>query len=113
MDKTVVSELTAMIAALQSSGQTGFWVLLAVLIAALALGIVAIVCQWIVIGRFKAVETNIKAVETNIKERELGVKERDELRTILNDQFSVVKETNNDLRAEVSRLREQQQGLSR
>ena len=82
MEQTIVSQLTATIAALRSAGQTGFLILLVLLIIALGLGITAIICQGIVISRFKTIETNIRAVETNIKERTLAVKERDEFRAI-------------------------------
>jgi hypothetical protein len=123
MDKTVVNEVAATLEQLRSSGQIGFWILLAVLVALLALGIAAIVYQRIVIARFeatsratdnllKSVDVNIKSVEANIKERELAVKERDEARATIYQQFSVIKETNDELRSEITRLREQQQGLA-
>lgn len=127
MDK--IGDLAHAIDQLRAAGQTGFWIIALVLIAAAVLLTAAFLIQRVVISRheqilksietnikstesnIKTVEANIKSVETTIKERELGVKERDELRAIFNQQFTVVKDTNEELRSEMSRLRDQQKGI--
>jgi hypothetical protein len=129
MDKTVVAELSATLAALRSAGETGFWILAISLLIVIALVAIALVYQRMVIGRFQAasrateetfkgvdaqlktVDAQLKTIDTSLKERELGVKERDELRNIFSQQLSIFKETNTELRTEMSRIREQQKGL--
>jgi hypothetical protein len=129
MDKSVVNELAATVAALRAAGETGFWVLVVVLLVFIGIGIAALIYQRIIINKFqtaaktteelisglntniKVIEANIKSVETSMKERELGIKERDEFRNVLTQQFSTVKVANDDMRAELNRLRDQQKGL--
>jgi hypothetical protein len=129
VEKTVVGELSATLAALRSAGEIGFWILAVFLIIVIALVAIVAVYQRIVIGRFQAAakaseeafktvdtklrtfDTQLKTVETSLKERELGVKERDELRNIFSQQFAFVKDTNTELRTEITRLREQQTDL--
>ena len=129
MDKSIVTELAATVAALHAAGETGFWVLVVILLVFIGIGIAALSYQRIIIKKFqttsktteellnglnvniKLIETNIRSVETNMRERELGIKERDEFRNVLTQQFSTVKVANDDMRAELSRLRDQQKGL--
>src|ERR1700731_1386499 len=91
MDKTVVAELSATLAALRSAGETGFWILALFLLVVISLMVVAVIYQRIVINRFqsaskateerlRSVDAQLKTIDTSLKERELGIKERDELR---------------------------------
>jgi hypothetical protein len=109
MDKTVVAELSATLAALRGAGETGFWILAISLLIVIGLVVIALIYQRIVISRFqvaskateetfKGVDAQLKTIDTTLKERELGVKERDELRNIFTQQFSLVRDTNTELR---------------
>lgn len=115
MHETIVAEITATLAALKSAGEMGFWIIAVCLLVVILVAVVVLINQWIVINRFKltaksteeklkGVDIQLKSIDTRIKERELGVKERDELRGIFSQQFSIVKETNSELRIELTRL---------
>src|ERR1700742_1959221 len=110
MDKTI-EQVALTLEALRAQGQVGFYILLVGLIIVVVLGAGAFAYQRTVISKFEAsekitasllkgIESQIKAVETEMKGRELGLKEREDLRKIFSEQFSVVRDTNAELRTE-------------
>ena len=129
MDKSVVNQLVATVGALRAAGETGFWVLIIVLLVFIGVGVAALVYQRIVIGRFKTtaktteellagvktnievIGTNIKLVEASIRERELGIKERDGIQERPHPAVLCRQRRQRRCRAELSRLRDQQKGL--
>jgi hypothetical protein len=115
MEKSIVAEIANLIATLSAAGKTGFLILLVGMILILILVAATVVYQRIVIRRFesssKATQDHVKALEVVLKQREVGIKERDELRDTFTQQFSLVKDTNDELRSELERLGKQQQGL--
>jgi hypothetical protein len=57
-------------------------------------------------------QNNIKAIEARIKAEEYGLKSRESVEKSVQDGFSVIKQTNDDLRAELGRIKDQQKDLS-
>ena len=81
MDKSIVNEVVSALAAVKSSGQPGFWILLSILIV-LVLVIAAVMYQRIVIKRFqtasKATQENFETLAADLRKRALEVKKQDE-----------------------------------
>jgi len=78
MDKGVVNELVATLAALRAAGETGFWTLLVILLVIIGIVAAALLYQRIIIRTFQTtaktteellngLNTNIRVIEANIR----------------------------------------------